>query len=223
MSKLNILVAALAASVTTLGAASAATLTSLDRATFQAAIGGGVSYQDFDGLAVDSLLTDDGNVTYSTTGGTPLVTDDYLTSTSPQGLGATNVGFFLTTDSLTLTFDSAITAFAIDINTFATADGSYSGLLNTGDTVDSIFETFPGFGTGQFIGFISDTAFTSLTISSPGGFAYTVDTLIYGEARDVIEPGAIPEPGTWALMIGGFGLAGASLRRRRESAALQSI
>ncbi|ODT86419.1 PEPxxWA-CTERM sorting domain-containing protein [Phenylobacterium sp. SCN 70-31] len=32
--------------------------------------------------------------------------------------------------------------------------------------------------------------------------------------------GAIPEPGTWALMIGGFGLAGAALRRpRRERAA----
>ena len=28
------------------------------------------------------------------------------------------------------------------------------------------------------------------------------------------DPGAVPEPGTWALMILGFGLAGASLRRR---------
>ncbi|PZQ63278.1 MAG: hypothetical protein DI570_09595 [Phenylobacterium zucineum] len=29
---------------------------------------------------------------------------------------------------------------------------------------------------------------------------------------------AVPEPATWALMIGGFGLAGATLRRRRTAA-----
>ncbi|MEW5684470.1 MAG: PEPxxWA-CTERM sorting domain-containing protein, partial [Pseudomonadota bacterium] len=32
-------------------------------------------------------------------------------------------------------------------------------------------------------------------------------------------PAAVPEPATWALMIGGFGLAGATLRRRRSVAA----
>jgi hypothetical protein len=32
-------------------------------------------------------------------------------------------------------------------------------------------------------------------------------------------PGAIPEPGTWAMLIAGFGLVGATLRRQRRAAA----
>lgn len=31
-----------------------------------------------------------------------------------------------------------------------------------------------------------------------------------------VPPGAVPEPATWAMMIGGFGLAGAAMRRRRR-------
>jgi hypothetical protein len=30
--------------------------------------------------------------------------------------------------------------------------------------------------------------------------------------------GGVPEPATWGLMIGGFGLAGMALRRRRQVA-----
>ena len=33
-----------------------------------------------------------------------------------------------------------------------------------------------------------------------------------------VNGGAVPEPAAWALMIGGFGLAGATLRRRRQVA-----
>lgn len=39
--------------------------------------------------------------------------------------------------------------------------------------------------------------------------------LVTGDAQFTATFNAVPEPGTWALMIGGFGLAGAALRRRR--------
>lgn len=51
---------------------------------------------------------------------------------------------------------------------------------------------------------------TSITFASRGN-SFEID----GLAANV---GAVPEPGTWALMIGGFGGAGAMLRRRRALA-----
>jgi hypothetical protein len=37
---------------------------------------------------------------------------------------------------------------------------------------------------------------------------------------DTTPPAGVPEPATWALMIGGFGLAGAAARKRRPAVAL---
>jgi len=45
-----------------------------------------------------------------------------------------------------------------------------------------------------------------------------VDNITITEAR-----GAVPEPGTWALMLSGFGMAGAALRRRRAAYRLVEI
>ena len=76
-----------------------------------------------------------------------------------------------------------------------TATYSYSGLvtLGSGDYLDFLV------GWGSNNNFIDDsTGFTaSLT---PGG-------------------GTAPEPAAWTLMIGGFGMAGAALRRRRTAMA----
>ena len=74
------------------------------------------------------------------------------------------------------------------------------------------------------------------SISNRGGFInamntftvkYDVENTVYTGTTEKVGlatlqqtvSGAVPEPGTWALMIGGFGLAGAALRRRRAALA----
>lgn len=56
-----------------------------------------------------------------------------------------------------------------------------------------------------------------LTVSSPEG---SIEAFTPGVSRAVRSGSAVavvPEPGTWALMILGFGAAGASLRRRARA------
>ncbi|MEW5684571.1 MAG: PEPxxWA-CTERM sorting domain-containing protein [Pseudomonadota bacterium] len=49
-------------------------------------------------------------------------------------------------------------------------------------------------------------------------FGYVVKATFDWDRNPVAAPSAAPEPATWALMIGGFGMAGATLRRRRSLA-----
>ncbi|MBA3897825.1 MAG: DUF642 domain-containing protein [Sphingomonadaceae bacterium] len=61
--------------------------------------------------------------------------------------------------------------------------------------------------------FTASSALTTLT------FANTVGANQGGIALDAVSITAVPEPGEWALMIAGFGIAGWALRRRRRVAA----
>ena len=202
---------------TATASASAAFLMTVDRETFQAATSSdGVTEEDFDALASGTILTVTPNVTYSASAGQPVVTNAYLTTTGANGLGRTGVGFFLSSDTATFTFTHMVSAFAIDINTYATNAAAYRATLNTGDVANSLFEVFPGQGTGQFIGFVSDTPFSSVTVAAAGTTEpYTLDTLVYGNARDVVNPGtSVPLPGTLWLLGAGLLAAGALSRRR---------
>ncbi len=73
---------------------------------------------------------------------------------------------------------------------------------------------FGNFGFAR-AGGLKDIAGVSVFTTDPGGLGY--DNLVYD--APLVTTGGVPEPGVWALMIAGFGLAGAALRRRRMAAA----
>ena len=76
---------------------------------------------------------------------------------------------------------------------------------------------------GQFFGFISDDPFVFVGISPGSNPAssserYNLDNMRFGVARVGSATPGVPEPAAWGLMILGFGLAGAAVRRRRALA-----
>lgn len=113
----------------------------------------------------------------------------------------------------------------MDIETEVTTNLLVSGNINLKNRTDT--------QAGQSAGDYQGDYINSLTYA-PGAFFTDPDTgevltgitLTSGSGFDYLNPppetpffSSTPEPTTWALLLGGFGLAGAQLRRRRGKAA----
>jgi hypothetical protein len=108
----------------------------------------------------------------------------------------------------------------------------------------SAVQSLVGTGLFSFVSFGATnlSTFTAVQAALAGNTPYTASSLSFvavnagslgfsfgSNSHDNVGPllddvqldigGAVPEPATWALMIGGFGMAGAALRRRRAVAA----
>lgn len=209
------------------GAAQASVVSFTDRALFDAATTG--QAVDTFGNAPGSTYV--GGAPYVRDGFTMTVNDIYLFNVNPSvttyyyDWGTGNVMLTRQFGVLTITFDAPTTAFGFDLGTFAD-DGDPSTPAGQPSTLYS-FPVFVGTAQGNFtvdtfdipnlafFGLTSSTPFSSVTITSGDNF-----TIIDNVTLATANAGVIPEPGTWALMIAGFGLVGASMRRRKGARAL---
>ena len=229
----------LAGAALAVAASNVSAQTFTDRAAFNAAVGS-TTAETFNGVAPTILagpsdpsvttnfpsfqLTSNPNGDYvAISGGGAASNIDgsnflYFSSQDPELFVADGDGDLGPT--LTLVFGSAIPAFGFD---WADNDETDSYRVDfSGPGFSSVGFQDPPFnliGTGRgFFGFRSDTAFTTVTFSQnlAGGSVdqFGIDNLAFTSRMSA----AVPEPGTWATMILGFGAVGGTLRRRRAAA-----
>jgi hypothetical protein len=135
--------------------------------------------------------------------------DAYL-STQPMG-------------TYTFYLDSNPTPDSFDGFSFTISGLTYSHTFSDNVTLDQFTFYTADFGGGfgdyenQYIGPVLFTGTTEHPIFKTGTFAIN-DFIVDGSITitDLSAPptGGVPEPASWALMLGGFGLVGTAMRRR---------
>jgi hypothetical protein len=230
MTKLGVMITAVCvAAAFGSAAASAAITTYSDRAVFTAATGV-TTIETFGPIAAFPIAS--GILNSSTVGccanGTiaPGLILPGVTYSTPVG-----TGFFFNIDAgagyeggfldglsnnqsngiLTISFDSAQSAFGFDTNGFM-PNFDLAIYDATGQIYSSNFST-SGF---TFYGFESSAAnIVKVTINntSRAGFDFALDNFTFNGSGG----GAVPEPSSWAMLLTGFGALGVAMRRRRQT------
>jgi hypothetical protein len=193
-------------------------------------------YRCLSGLAVAALATTLG----ATTANAVAFTDTIQASTGfflPAGVDPFAVPYYREADQdwgwrhnpITTPFSTAtlnISAFDVDspfeIDTiYAYDDGVRTRIGNlTGQSDTYSFATFTLGAT--FFDDIANGLRVEVDIDAEdNGWILTLvksAVSVAGGALPPPTPGAVPEPGTWAMFLGGFGLMGAAIRRRKQQA-----
>ena len=133
----------------------------------------------------------------------------------PYGLwisdGASNCGGTPVTITFGATFAASLTSFGLDVGSFGGTtltifDKVGASLLSVAVPSNAFNYNYYSVSSGNGIG--------GFSFSGAANGNTSIDNL---NAVVSATPG-VPEPASWALMIGGFGLVGSALRRRRVAA-----
>ena len=174
-----------------------------DRAAFNAAAGGGLSFESFETPFAPAPTVNFPGFSISETGA-------ISNTVFSDPFGATDgslAAVYRDNDNSvsTFAFTSPVTAFGLDVTT------STATTVLVGGDISSSFSLFAN--TPQFFGVISTTPFSTVTFNASGPPEVGFDAVSFGTAA----VGVVPEPGTLALVgTGLLPLAGVVVRRRRR-------
>jgi hypothetical protein len=82
-------------------------------------------------------------------------------------------------------------------------------LVLTADDGSTLNYALNGTTTATFLGFVSDSALSSVSLTNDGG-------LNWPTANNVVLAAAVPEPATYGMLLAGLGFVGAMAGRRRR-------
>lgn len=208
MSKLNQIAVAMGLSLG-LVAVSQAAFIYTSEAAFLAAAGGGLSLESFENpsqVTGTSVKVADATVTCSTS--------QYC----PGFFGVRQIGnatdgrqtvYFATPSAMVFTFNTAITAFGINVMDLGTTGGTTNLTIDYQNGSQQIFTNFTGGGV-LFAGVIDSNAFTQVTFS-----ATRPNDGIDFDRMQYKTGGTVPEPSSAALAL--LALAGLGALRRRSA------
>ena len=133
---------------------------------------------------------------------------------NPDGLWVSNGGCLAAPVNVAFNAGFAATLTSLDLDVAGYSPTTLTIYDKNGATLLSVsvvltFGSFSDPGTYSHYGVTSSNGI--------GGFSFTGGASGNTSIDNIVVNGgsAVPEPATWTLMIGGFGLAGAALRRRR--------
>lgn len=143
-------------------------------------------------------------------------TFNFATSTALFGGPVSGSGVITTSDTpMTIGGQTALAVIGIT--------GTFNGAAITGPTLASFgnyFITGPTFVDGSGLRFNTTATSNVSLFYDSNARSYRVNAINLGRSSLVTATSAaVPEPGTWALLIAGFGLTGFALRRRTRQAA----
>ena len=160
------------------------------------------------GVAMDFKVERVGNIVSFTTKNTALGTDIVLSSNARASIADINA------IELRIRTDGGLPANSISYTNLMFTDSVTAGQALAGASAADgqvLIRLLEGIAPGDFT--LSGTITQSWTVGQrPGGSALATQLKL-------LALPAIPEPGTWAMLIAGFGLVGAGMRRRRAARA----